>query len=155
MFRFAWHALKTKYGQPSKWLTSVGIVQDDGMYCGHSFGQHHPDGTLAFLHGGTLKQMEPTVIKHWKENGGLYRNFKKATTDEDPSKNVPVGIRFRGGANIPGLENTKIWSCTDMYKIEPSDFSELVPNFDTRFESAGGFWMLDNLETTSDDNATG
>lgn len=155
MFRFAWHALKTKYGQPRQWLTSVGIMQDDGMYCGHSFGQYHPDGSLAFLHGGTLKSMEATVIKHWSENGGLFRNFKKSTAETNHTLIVPVGIRFRSGANIPGLEGTRIWSCTDMYKVEASDFNELVPNFDSRFKSAGGFWMLDKLIDSNEDVATG
>jgi alpha 1,2-mannosyltransferase len=51
MFRFAWHALKTKYGFPRKWLTSVGTLHE-GNYCGHSFAQHHPDGRVAFMHGG-------------------------------------------------------------------------------------------------------
>lgn len=113
-FRFAWHALKTPYGRPARWITSVGFVArprkypvwpetvaleagasekpDDkfngganSFYCGHSFGQHHPDGVdapILFLHGGLIKTLNQEQIIYAKEHGrglfGAYKNSVKA-----------------------------------------------------------------------------
>ena len=79
-FRFAWHALKTKYGKPTKWLASAGTVNingDQGTYCGYDFAQYHPDpgqSQVAFMHGGTLKSVHPELLLWNKEQGGIFRH---------------------------------------------------------------------------------
>ncbi|KAL2290246.1 hypothetical protein FJTKL_00705 [Diaporthe vaccinii] len=86
-FRFAWHALKTKYGKPKRWLTSIGTV-NDGFYCGHSFAQYHPDDgddRVAFVHGGLVKTVDPEVMKWNREKGGYFRDYKRALSDKDPA----------------------------------------------------------------------
>jgi alpha 1,2-mannosyltransferase len=110
-FRFAWHALKTPYGRPARWLTSVGFVQrpsseppwpqqrpevsagqedekekysggPKSKYCGHSFGQHYPDGIdapIQFMHGGLLKTLNNEQIIHSREHGhGLFGAYKQS-----------------------------------------------------------------------------
>ena len=80
--QFAWHALKTPFGVPSRWITSVGTLspgpldRSEQVYCGHSFAQHHPDkdGEIAFLHGGLLKTMDARVVQWQLENaGGIFQ----------------------------------------------------------------------------------
>ncbi len=97
-FRFAWHALKTKYGRPKKWITSVGSL-NDGYYCGHAFGQHHPDnGQIAFLHGGTLKSIALEILRWNREKkGGIFRNYKRSAYDEQPEKLTNVMLKFDSG----------------------------------------------------------
>lgn len=118
-FRFAWHALRTPYGRPSRWVTSIGYVarpagleafpaadalsedeEEDGgigearredmrlqggahsFYCGHSFGQHHPDGVdapLLFLHGGLVKTLNAEQIVHARKHaGGFFSAYKQS-----------------------------------------------------------------------------
>ena len=96
LFRYAWHGLKTKYGTPTKWLTSVGFVVEQSdevegnkmVYCGHTFGQANPDhkdgdqgSGIAFLHGGALKTFSgPLLARLRKSNGGIFTHFKRVAT---------------------------------------------------------------------------
>ena len=110
-FRFAWHALKTPYGRPARWLTSVGYVArprgapafpatdapalsssgsgaaafqggPNSVYCGHSFGQHHPDGVdapILFLHGGLVKTLSAEQIIYARRHaGGFFSAYKSS-----------------------------------------------------------------------------
>ncbi len=144
-FRFAWHALKTRYGKPKRWLTSIGTVYD-GKYCGHSFAQHHPDdGRIAFLHGGLLKTMSPPVMR-WNRDvqGGVFRNYKRAPNDQDPAGINDIGIRWIQNEQIPNLpkDNPAQW-CTDMYDIEAREAEDVLPGFEQIFRELGGYWPLD------------
>ncbi|KPI35181.1 Alpha-1,2-mannosyltransferase MNN23 [Cyphellophora attinorum] len=108
LFRYAWHALKTDFGTPFKWLTSIGFYaeQQDGegsklAYCGHTFGQSFPDhdkdsagSGIAFLHGGALKTVGgPLLARLRKLKGGIFTHFKrvKVETLEDWSQ-VEYGV---------------------------------------------------------------
>ncbi|OIW34309.1 hypothetical protein CONLIGDRAFT_626342 [Coniochaeta ligniaria NRRL 30616] len=145
MFRFAWHALKTDFGKPKKWLTSVG-VENEGYYCGHSFAQHHPDnGTVAFMHGGLVKSVALEVMRWNKEEkGGYFRHYKRAATDEDPAHNVRVGIKFDGAKYWAGRpEDTKVAMCTDMDDVPARDLNEILPGWEKAYEEIGGFWQLE------------
>ncbi|KAF2764172.1 hypothetical protein EJ03DRAFT_302492 [Teratosphaeria nubilosa] len=184
-FRFAWHALKTPYGRPARWLTSVGYVGrpkgepdfphemppsefDDSMskyqggvkstYCGHSFGQHHPDGVNApiqFVHGGLLKTLDNARIIHMREHGGFFSAYKASSKASVISAvTEKVHIKYDGGdyASEEGLEHGS--QCTDMDEVVPrpigdSNTKELV-GFEDAFSKAGGFWMLN--ETLWNDN---
>jgi len=148
MFRFAWHALRTDYGKPKKWLTSVGN-ENDGYYCGHSFAQHEPDGDrVAFLHGGLMKSTALEVMKWNKEEkGGYFRHYKRADTDEDPSVNVKVGIKFDGADYKPNhTDKFKVAMCTDMFDVKVRDVNEILPGWEKHFEEIGGFWQLEQVE---------
>jgi len=152
MFRFAWHALKTRYGFPAKWLTSVGTVAGkDNYYCGHSFAQHHPDGRVAFLHGGLLKTI-PREVMTWtrKERGGIFQMYKRADTDENHSVAVDVSIKWDLATYLPNkpekFESGAVGSCTDMHNVTARPLDEIVPGFEQRFEEIGGYWMLDGFE---------
>lgn len=146
MFRFAWHALKTRYGRPKKWVASVGY-QVDNYYCGHSFGQYHPDnGEIAFLHGGTLKTLANEVID-WQHstNGGIFQVYKAEMHDVEHGINVYPTIKWDGAAYLPNKpENLKIGMCVDMEELEARPLEQLVPDFDAAFEQAGGYWMVDS-----------
>ncbi|KAK4236603.1 hypothetical protein C8A03DRAFT_35504 [Achaetomium macrosporum] len=147
-FRFAWHALKTRYGRPTRWLTSIGTVHqgNSNSYCGHSFAQHHPDdGRVAFLHGGLLKTMSPAVMRwHREVQGGVFRYYKRAPNDRDPSAVNDIGIRWIQNEQIPGLpkDNPAQW-CTDMPDIEARDMDEVLPGFERVFTEIGGYWPLE------------
>lgn len=118
-FRFAWHALKTDFGTPKKWITSVGFVAEQGVvggeegdtregYCGHTFAQHHPDFSsadvsnsqkksgIAFFHGGTLKSLSAPLMTRLMENrGGIFTHYKRSPVDEDWSEiEYDVGLRY-------------------------------------------------------------
>ena len=118
-FRFAWHALRTDFGTPKKWFTSVGFVaeQEDEAgqegqtrlgYCGHTFAQHHPDfgnavgssssmgSGIAFYHGGTLKTLSAPLMIRLKENkGGIFTHYKRSDIDEEWSEiEYDVGLRY-------------------------------------------------------------
>lgn len=156
MFRFAWHALKTKYGFPAKWLTSVGtIAGDDDFYCGHSFAQHHPDGRVAFLHGGLLKTM-PREVMTWtrKYRKGIFQAYKRAPTDEDHSVSVDVSIKWDGATYLPNRPEKleAVGSCTDMWDVKPRHLDEILPGFEQRFEEIGGYWMLEGFEWDPNSN---
>ncbi|KAI7463923.1 hypothetical protein KC357_g8058 [Hortaea werneckii] len=152
-FRFAWHALKTQYGRPSRWLTSVGTLapeafdKKDNQYCGHSFAQHHPDhsdGRVAFMHGGLLKTMDPKVMTWQRTRGGVYQVYKRAPRDEDKEYNMDVTIT--GDAidywkDKP--EGTKAQWCTRFRDVTAKPLEEIIPGgFEQTFEDVGGYWML-------------
>ncbi|KAH9427831.1 hypothetical protein MCOR02_011330 [Pyricularia oryzae] len=144
MFRFAWHALKTEYGRPKKWLASVG-TENDGFYCGHSFAQHHPDDQrVAFLHGGLVKTVSLEVMRWNKEvKGGYFRHYKRAPSDEDPSVNVHVGIKFDSATYKPNhLPDFHPAMCTDLYDVKARDFNELVPMWEKTMDEIRGYWQL-------------
>jgi alpha 1,2-mannosyltransferase len=145
MFRFSWHALRTDYGRPRKWLTSVG-TENDGFYCGHSFAQHHPDtDQIAFMHGGLFKAVSLEVMRWNRETKGAYfRNYKRSPTDENPGMNINVAIKFDGAAYYPNhTETFKAAMCTDMYDVEAKNLEEILPGWEARFEEIGGYWQLD------------
>lgn len=150
-FRFAWHALKTRYGRPKRWVTSVG-TENDGFYCGHSFAQHHPDrndGRVAFLHGGLMKTVDLAVMR-WnrEEKGGYFRNYKRAPSDEHPMEIVDVDIKFDDYSTY--LPPEKMFGighgamCTDMYAVKARGLDEIIPSFEKTFEEIGGYWQLDS-----------
>lgn len=146
-FRFAWHALKTKYAKPKRWLTSVGTV-NDGFYCGHSFAQYHPDDgddRVAFVHGGLVKTVDPEVMKWNREKGGYFRDYKRALSDKDPAVSVDVGIKFDGALYKPNHgPDFHAAMCTDMFDVEPRNLDEILPGFEQVFEDIGGYWALDS-----------
>jgi alpha 1,2-mannosyltransferase len=146
LFRFAWHALKTTYGFPPKWITSVGTISGpDKIYCGHSFAQHHPDGRVAFMHGGLVKTIPKEVLAwHRKEHGGIYQGFKKTEFDEQHNVTIRVGISFDPAMYLPNRpENLTTSWCTDYYEIAPRPMEELLPDFGKTFDEIGGYWMLE------------
>lgn len=149
-FRFAWHALKTKFGVPSRWITSIGTY-NDGFYCGHTFAQHHPDpgGPVAFLHGGLLKTMRREVVIWQKqENGGIFQYYKREPHDEDKTSNTNVGIKWDAQDYLPNKpEGMEAGWCTDFYDVQPRPFSEVVPASqfsDKIFDEIGGYWMIED-----------
>jgi alpha 1,2-mannosyltransferase len=144
LFRFAWHALKTKYGTPPKWLTSVGLLSDDGYYCGHTFAQHHPDGRVAFMHGGLLKQLAlPNVRFQHDLRGGINQVYKRSARDEDHAYIEQVGIKWDEGLYVPDRpQDMALGSCTDMYAVDAKPLDEILPGFEKTFEEVGGYWML-------------
>jgi alpha 1,2-mannosyltransferase len=155
MFRFAWHALRTDYGRPKKWLASVG-TENDGYYCGHSFAQFHPDdGRVAFLHGGLVKSVSLEVMRWNKEvKGGYFRHYKQAPTDEDPSQNVKVGVIFDGATYKPDhTEDFKVAMCTDMKDVPARDLNELLPGWEKYYEEIGGYWQLEQEAKNKADKA--
>lgn len=145
MFRFSWHALRTDYGKPKKWLTSVG-TENDGFYCGHSFAQYHPDnGQIAFMHGGLFKTVSLEVMRWNRETKGAYfRNYKRSPSDENPAVNVNVAIKFDGAAYYPNhSENFKVAMCTDLYDVPAGKLEDILPGWEQRFEEIGGYWQLE------------
>jgi alpha 1,2-mannosyltransferase len=147
LFRFAWHALKTKYGFPPKWLTSVGTYTD-GFYCGHTFAQYHPDGRVAFLHGGLVKTMPKEVVKWQRESrGGIFQAFKKSEYDEQHGVNINVTIKADGARYLPNRpEEVRPGMCTELWDAEVRPLDELVPDFEANFDESGGYWMLGEKE---------
>lgn len=145
-FRFAWHALRTEYGSPSKWLTSVGTIADDGFYCGHSFAQYHPDGGVAFLHGGLIKTMAKEVIKWQRDSrGGVFQVYKKSDYDEQHFINVNVSIKADPATYLPDRpENLAVALCTDFHQVTARPMDELASGFEETFREIGGYWMLDD-----------
>jgi len=199
-FRFAWHALKTPYGRPARWLTSVGYVArpkdktpfphedigisetetseevyqggPDSVYCGHSFGQHHPDGVdapILFLHGGLVKTLNKEQIVHAREHGkGFFAAYKSsikagvvslaqcfASSDEVliesclQISNIVEKVRIKWDAGTyAGEKLDHVSQCTDMEEVKPlpvgdSHTRELL-GFEESFTQAGGFWMLND-----------
>ena len=144
MFRFTWHALKTRYGSPPKWLTSVGTLTENS-YCGHSFAQYHPNGSVAFLHGGLIKTIPKEVMTWQRESrGGIFQVFKRSEHDEAHYMNVNVGIRWDNADYLPNRpEDLAVQSCTDFYDVAPRPMDELIPGFEKTFEEIGGYWMLE------------
>ncbi|KAJ0280647.1 hypothetical protein COL940_006144 [Colletotrichum noveboracense] len=151
MFRFAWHALKTNFGKPKKWVTSVG-TENDGFYCGHSFAQHHPDdGRVAFLHGGLVKTVSLEVMR-WNcdVKGGYLRHYKRSPSEESPEMNINVAIKFDGAAYMPDHSNKfEAAQCTDMFDVQARDLNEILPGFEQTFREIGGYWQLDQEDTAN------
>lgn len=148
MFRFSWKALQTAYGTPAKWLTSVGTL-NDGFYCGHTFAQHHPNGSIAFLHGGLLKGLPWEVVRTQRDkNGGVFQVYKSSKDEEDPSAVVHVEIRWNDGSRFDHalLGDKTGWACTEMYDELPKPLDEVVPGFEQTFRETGGYWMLDDAK---------
>jgi len=145
MFRFTWHALKTKFGAPAKWVTSVGTLSDE-FYCGHSFAQHHPNGSVAFLHGGLIKTMTKEVMKWQRESrGGIFQVYKRSEFDERHIVNVNVSIKWDGGKYLPDRpKDLGVASCTDFYEVTARPLDEIVPGFEKTFEEIGGYWILED-----------
>nr|POF14330.1 alpha-1,2-mannosyltransferase mnn22 [Quercus suber] len=150
-FRFAWHALKTRYGRPSRWVTSVG-TNNGGKYCGHTFGQAHPDphGDLAFLHGGLLKGVDFNVLR-WNraQPNGYFNAYKRSPTDERNTTLENVNIGYEHGKDaeyLPQDVRSKVkhgeW-CTDMHDVDARPLEEILPGFSKRFEDIGGYWQLE------------
>lgn len=144
-FRFAWHALKTKYGYPSKWLSSVGTLAD-GFYCGHTFAQYHPDGQVAFMHGGLLKTLRKPVVKwHLEESGGIYQAYKRSPYEEDHTQSTHVEIGWDNFDYMPNKpENLVPASCVHFSDVEPRPLEEIAPGFQETFREIGGYWMLND-----------
>jgi len=151
-FRWAWHALQTKYGTPDRWITSVGTLNDD-YFCGHSFAQHHPDkdGDIAFLHGGLMKQLRKPVVQYQKDvNGGIFQAYKRDPNDQDKSSNINVNIKWDGQSYLPESykppEGLVAGQCTDFFDIDARPLEEILPSsrFSNEiFEEIGGYWMLE------------
>ncbi|EKD19386.1 uncharacterized protein L3040_006828 [Drepanopeziza brunnea f. sp. 'multigermtubi'] len=144
MFRFTWHALKTKFGFPPRWLTSVGTL-NDGHYCGHTFAQHHPNGDVAFMHGGLLKGFPKPFTKWQREsNGGVFQVYKRSRHDKQLGEVVNVSIKFDDGHYFPDRKpDMSAFSCTGLYDEEAKPLDEILPGFEQMFEEIGGYWMLD------------
>ncbi|QIW99720.1 hypothetical protein AMS68_005238 [Peltaster fructicola] len=153
MFRFAWHALRTKYGVPSRWITTVGTLSpgEEGkekVYCGHSFAQHHPDkdGGIAFLHGGLLKTLSNQVIKWQIEHqGGIFQAYKRVTSDQDKQFTPNVKIEWDPAHYLPEEkdENYHTAWCTNFRDDPAHPLDELLPGFQETYKEVGGYWMLD------------
>ncbi|KAK1573529.1 family 71 glycosyltransferase [Colletotrichum navitas] len=148
MFRFAWHALRTTFGKPTKWLTSVG-TENEGFYCGHSFAQYHPDDDrVAFLHGGLVKTVSLEVMR-WNRDvmGGYLRHYKRAASEENPEVTVNVAIKWDNAAYLPQhSEKFEAAQCTEMVDIEARDINEILPGFEKTFRELGGYWQLDQKD---------
>lgn len=137
-FRFAWHALKTRYGRPGRWLTNAGFKHGD-KYCGHTFAQRHPNGQVAFLHRGLFKLHTKASIKYFKERGGFYTYFKQSQHDTDltfPEKSAFTFDTVEGA-------NLQVWHCMDMPNVTEVNINELIPGIEKTFERLGGYWQLD------------
>jgi len=151
-FRFAWHALRTQYGYPAKWLSSVGTYRDDKSYCGHSFAQYHPDkkdGRVAFLHGGLLKSFSKHYV-HWLKNTGqgIFQVYKKSPVEFDHSKNpteIMIGVLGNDGYVAEEPKDKLLARCTWFLDIEPRPVEELIPGVDLNqmFEEIQGYWIMD------------
>lgn len=172
LFRFAWHALKTPFGKPHKWVTSVGTRAPDGptssYYCGHTFAQHHPDNTtaspsppdsqsqsetqnlggqIAFMHGGLIKRIPPFTMRwHRLSRGGIYQVYKRSPHDERPDAIVNVDIKYDDGHYVPGRPvGLDTAMCTDFFDVDARPLEEVVPGgFEDVWEEVGGYWMLDD-----------
>lgn len=160
IFRFAWHALKTRYGRPKKWITSVGTVAG-GWFCGHTFGQHHPNGQIAFMHGGLLKTMNKAVLKwHREQNGGIFQSYKQSSHNEDPSYLERVHILWDGADYLPDSyrpqdgKELEVGSCTNFMNVDARPLSELHPGMQENFEKIGGYFFADEPEPPAESSST-
>ena len=129
-------------------LNSVGTLAPDGFYCGHSFAQHHPNGSVAFLHGGLLKTIPKAVMQWQRERGGIFQVYKRSIVDERHNLIERVAIKMDGASYLPDRpEDTKTGMCTDIWDVHPRKLDEIIPGFQKTFEEIGGYWMLDDDET--------
>ena len=145
LFRFSWHALKTKYGFPPKWVTSVGTL-NDGFYCGHTFAQHHPDGRVAFMHAGLLKMMARQVMEWQREtNGGVYQVYKRSHDDERHEINVRNHMKWDNADYLPSqfkTDGVEAGWCVDFDEVTARPLEEVVPGFEKLFDEIGGYWPI-------------
>ncbi|KLU82396.1 hypothetical protein MAPG_01468, partial [Magnaporthiopsis poae ATCC 64411] len=76
--------------------------------------------------------------------GGYYRHYKRAPSDEDPSVSVNVGIKFDAAdyMDAPKPAGFRAAMCTDMYDVEARDLNELIPMWEQTFGEIGGYWQL-------------
>lgn len=124
---------------------SVGTLSPEGNYCGHSFAQHHPNGSVAFLHGGLLKTIPQAVMQWHQENyGGIFQVYKRSVVDEQHQFIEHVTIKMDGAEYVTNrpTDMAGAW-CTDMRDIAPRSLDELVPGFQKTFADLGGYWMLE------------
>lgn len=148
-FRFAWHALRTKFGVPNRWLTSVGTLSpgnNGSVYCGHSFAQHHPDtDAVAFLHGGLLKTLSKNVLE-WqvKEKGGIFQVYKQDPNALNKMSTPRVHMDWDPAWYLPEDkgDDYRVGFCTDFPDSPAKDFNELVPDFQKTYAELGGYWLL-------------
>jgi alpha 1,2-mannosyltransferase len=138
MFRFAWHALKTRFGRPARWLSSAGVLHD-GKYCGHTFVQPHPDGRHGFLHRGYFKLQSKASLRYFKEHGGVFNAWKESKYPTDML--YPEATRWLGDS-VDGVEGA--WQCMDITDAEPQPIETMYPGLDKLFEELGGYWQLDD-----------
>lgn len=141
MFRFAWHALKTQYGRPGRWMASIGI-NHHGRYCGHSFGQRHPNGGVAFMHRGLFKLHHTESLRYFRDyGGGIYNAYKASKYDNDLTYPEPTKWTFD---YVEGLKDSRGWSCMDLPEVEPRPLDELIPGFEQVWRDIDGYWMIDD-----------
>ena len=167
MFRFAWHALKTRYGRPRRWVTSVGFAVDEAdpaaprgrrkVFCGHSFAQHDPDsGAVAFVHMGLAKTLDYVAVSRLRAAGGLFQAYKRSPRDEDKTYAERVGIKYWSAgayvASTPGPDpaevldeehRTRVSQCTDMFDVEYKGLGLVADGFEGLYERSGGYWIVD------------
>ena len=100
---------------------------------------------MAFLSGGLVKSVSFEVMRWNKEErGGYFRDYKRAPTDENPSKNVHVQIVCDSAAYKPNhTENFKIAMYTEMKGVKAGDLDDILPGREKEYEELGGNWMLE------------
>lgn len=152
MFRFAWLALKTKYGSPKNFVTSVGMESTlptgDSFFCGHHYAQYHPDeDRVVFLHGGMFKaQARETLQWARQERNGSFQVYKRMMNDDDPSANVPIYLQWDDASYLPDAYQPpeRTGMCSEFEGVETRPLDELIPGFEDVFEEIGGYWMIDD-----------
>lgn len=149
MFRFAWHALQTPYGKPSKWVKTIGMLHGD-TYCGHSFAQHHPDlsnGSIAFVHAGLTKLMPKDFLVWQREaDSGIFQSYQAAEKDEDPASIQSVDLKIDELKYWTGKpESVKFVQCNEMYGLKSASLNDILPNFNSFFDEIGGYTMLEDF----------
>lgn len=142
-------------------------------YCGHTFAQHHPDtADVAFMHGGALKTYGGPLLRRLRaglnnnnnittdDDGAVFRYYKRSAVDEDWAR-VEYGVRAQwlnatymydampaaegvpAPAPLPPGQIEALILCIDFANVPARDFRDLLPDFEARFEAAGGLWMID------------
>lgn len=140
MFRFAWHALKTKYGAPSRYFSLVGLMMNN-QFCGHTFAQNHPNGSVAFMHGSSIERLTSPVVEWLRDgNGGIHHVYKIVEHDEDASKIEQMGVRWDDVIYLPNrTEDQPAVRCMDFFDAESKSIDDIVPNFEKTFDDIGGY----------------
>ncbi|GAM87051.1 hypothetical protein ANO11243_050720 [Dothideomycetidae sp. 11243] len=192
-FRFAWHALKTAYGRPGRWLTSIGTVhrprnealypakvaprkkggaktsdsimsedearktnlrEGGGIYCGHTFGQHHPDAAntsrVMFLHGGLLKTWHPLILQHGMKYGsGAFTAYKSSAHATDAGYIEPVGIKADFGEYLESSLKDNLTfpaQCTDFFEVDVAPLGDQetkeLKGIEGRLRKANIYWNM-------------
>ncbi|KAB8596120.1 hypothetical protein FH972_025829 [Carpinus fangiana] len=141
MFRFAWHGLKTEFGRPTMWLTSIGLVYD-GRYCGHTYAQRHPDNSVAFLHRGLYKLHHKASLKWFRERGGMFTHYKQSPYDMDMNHPVPTKWNFD---ILDDIKGGQAWSCMDLVGVAHKPVEELIPGgVEKLWEALDGYWIIND-----------